>query len=519
MNRQDPIIALIAILIISLTTIGCITNSSKSSDSTLPQTQLDSPLELTDNNIASALNNTSFIVLDFYYPGCGPCKFMNNTISQLSNELQGQIVFGRVNVRDRESRQTVKKYKVSTYPTLLFFDEGVLVSRMRGNISKSNLLAELKYFKPKLDTRNVKVGQKISARKSPSKAKLTPEQVCANTTKSNKPLLEAFVVSRCPFGLQMQRIMADMISEIPQSKDYLKARYIGSIANGTITSMHGNEEAQENLRQICIREEQPEMYWDYARCYMKEGKSSECLKSLSIDVDTLDSCTNDSARGLAYAQEDFDLVDKFKVTGSPTLIMNDKVVSEFDFATDTTNGRSPEALKELLCCGFNVQPPFCSQELNTTPAITMFQVRAPITMPGKIIPLIKLGTKNPTKAMLVTDDTMNSAVSQYPLMVIVGFADYCGYCRLFNVTVSELANELQGQVAFGLIDKQKNNDTKAEYNITAVPTSLIFKNGELVDKVIGNINKSTFAAKLKVIEPMLNTSEMNATKAVAGRNT
>ena len=149
----------------------------------------------------------------------------------------------------------------------------------------------------------------------------------------------------------------------------------------------------------------------------------------------------------------------------------------------------------------------------------MFQVRAHTTVPGKIIPLIKLGTKNPAEAMLVTDDTLNSAVSKYPLMVIVGFADYCRYCRLFNVTVSELANELQGQVAFGLIDKQKNNDTKAEYNITAVPTSLIFKEGKLVDTVVGSKNKSTFVTKLKVIEPMLDTSKMNTTKAIAGRNT
>jgi thioredoxin 1 len=342
-----------------------------------------------------------------------------------------------------------------------------------------------------------------------------PEQICANMTKSDKPLLEAFVVSLCPFGLQMQRIMADIISELPQSKDHIKVRYIGSTANGAVTSMHGNKEAQENLRQICIREEQPDKYWNYVSCYMKEGKPAECLKSLRIDVNELDSCTNDSARGLAYAQEDFDLADKFGVTGSPTLTMNNKIVSEFDFATDTTNGRSPEALKELLCCGFNIQPSFCARNLNTTPSRTMFQVRAPITIPGRIIPLIKLGAKSPGEAMLATDDTMNSARSQYPLLVIVGFADYCRYCRLFNVTVSELASELQGQAAFGLIDTQKNNDTKADYNITAVPTSLIFKNGRLVNKLIGNENKLTFVIKLKGIEPKLNTSRMNATKAAA----
>ena len=79
-------------------------------------------------------------------------------------------------------------------------------------------------------------------------------------------------------------------------------------------AMHGEVEAQENLRQICIREEQTDRYWDYVRCYMKEGKTAECLESVSIDLKELDACTNDSARGLAYAQEDFDLATSFKIT-------------------------------------------------------------------------------------------------------------------------------------------------------------------------------------------------------------
>ncbi len=89
--------------------------------------------------------------------------------------------------------------------------------------------------------------------------------------------------------------------------------------------------------------------------------------------------------------------------------------------------------------------------------------------------------------MLITDDTIDSAISQYrPLLVLVGFTDSCGYCRLFNVTISDLSRELQGQIAFGMINTQKNNETKAKYNITGVPTALIFKNGELANKVIGN---------------------------------
>ena len=158
---QSGVVALIAILVASIALGGCITDSSKQpdavSDSVSDPNQLSSPLELTDNSSGSVLNNSSFFVLDFYYPGCGPCKSVNNTISELSNELQGQIEFGKMNVRESENSQTVKKYKVSTYPTLLFFDEGVLVSRMKGNTTKSSLLAELKDLKPGLDTSKVKL--------------------------------------------------------------------------------------------------------------------------------------------------------------------------------------------------------------------------------------------------------------------------------------------------------------------------------------------------------------------------
>ncbi|HEX7445675.1 MAG TPA: thioredoxin domain-containing protein, partial [Methanothrix sp.] len=372
---------------------------------------------------------------------------------------------------------------------------------------------------PNLDLSKVKIVQAAVSPEASPEPILAPGHACAKAAKSDKPLLEAFIVSQCPFGLQTQRIMAETISKLPQAKDYLMVRYIGSVSNNTITSMHGDEEAQENLRQICIREEQSDKYWDYASCYMKEGNSADCLKSSSIDERALSACMNDSSRGLTYARKDFDLAKKFNITGSPTLTLNNEIASEFDFATNTTSARSPEALKELLCCGFNKEPTFCAEQLNKTEAITMFQVKAPTTFTaqqtqGKIIPLIRPGMKNPAQAMLVTDATINSTISEYhPLLVIVGYTDSCGYCRLFNVTISELARELQGQIAIGMINTQRNNETKAKYNITGVPTALIFKDGELASKVIGNQQKSTFVAKLKNIEPTLNTSKVKAAKA------
>jgi len=191
---------------------------------------------------------------------------------------------------------------------------------------------------------------------------------CDTLTKTDKPVLEAYVVARCPFGLQMQRAMADAINSVPSLAEYFKARYMGGISNGKITAMHGDAEAQENLRQICIREEQPAKYWSYVGCQMKAANTEKaCEISTGVDSARLASCISDPKKGLAYAQVDFDLNDKYKVTGSPTLILGDARVSETGFG-----GRSSDALKSIVCCASKNQPSFCSTKLNTAAAASSF---------------------------------------------------------------------------------------------------------------------------------------------------
>jgi hypothetical protein len=184
---------------------------------------------------------------------------------------------------------------------------------------------------------------------------------CADVTKTDQPTLTTFIVSNCPFGLQMQRIMKKAITEQPELSKYFVVKYIGSIDNGKISSMHGDDEAQENLRQICIREEQQTLYWPYVSCYMtKQGQSESCLSSVGVNTSQVNACMTDAKRGLAFAQKDFDLANKYQIGSSPTLLMNDtQTVSEFDFG-----GRVPQALKEIVCCGSNVKPAFCSKDLS-----------------------------------------------------------------------------------------------------------------------------------------------------------
>lgn len=197
----------------------------------------------------------------------------------------------------------------------------------------------------------------------PEEKKLT----CEDIKKTEKPLLEAFVVSKCPFGLQMQRILNEIIKNIPSLASNIRVEYMGSIENGKITSMHGEKEAEENFRQICIREEQPEKYWSYINCHIKKGEVDNCLAEAEVDKDRLNSCKSENSRGLKYAKEDFDSQGKYKVTGSPTLILNEERVREFDFG-----GRTAQAVKTLLCCGFDTEPEACSQKLTEEQAATGF---------------------------------------------------------------------------------------------------------------------------------------------------
>jgi predicted RNA-binding protein YlqC (UPF0109 family) len=193
------------------------------------------------------------------------------------------------------------------------------------------------------------------------------KMTCEDINKTKEPVLEAFVVSECPFGVQMQRILNEIVKNVPELASYIRMEYMGTIEDGKITSMHGDEESQENLRQICLREEQPNNLWAYIDCHIKEGNVDSCLQIAQIDVSKLTSCLTDRNRGLAYAEKDFTNQDKYEITGSPALILDGNKISEFDFG-----GRTAEAVKTVICCAFQDKPGFCDGTLSTESANSSF---------------------------------------------------------------------------------------------------------------------------------------------------
>ncbi len=107
------------------------------------------------------------------------------------------------------------------------------------------------------------------------------------------------------------------------------------------------------------------------------------------------------------------------------------------------------------------------------------------------------GIQYPDKPVVVTDSTVDSAASQYPLFVLDCWAEWCGPCRMIAPVLEEMARELKGKAVFGKLNVDENMQTANKYRISAIPTLLIFKNGKLVDRQVGALPKATLTAKIQ----------------------
>ena len=87
---------------------------------------------------------------------------------------------------------------------------------------------------------------------------------------------------------------------------------------------------------------------------------------------------------------------------------------------------------------------------------------------------------------------------QLPLVVDF-WAIWCGPCRLVAPIISELAEKYDGKIVVGKCDVEENEDLAMEYGIRNIPTILFFKNGEVVDKLVGAVPKAKLEEKFEAL--------------------
>ena len=164
--------------------------------------------------------------------------------------------------------------------------------------------------------------------------------------KSDKPKVELFVMTHCPYGTQAEKGMIPVFE------------LLGDKIDGEIRFVHyfmheqPGQEPDETPRQVCIREEQRSKWYEYLTCFLEDGDASRCLTEVGIA--SLDSCLGSDAEG--YYAIDSDLSEGYGVQGSPTLVINGEVVS---------SARSPSAYLDTICQAFNDAPSECGESLSS----------------------------------------------------------------------------------------------------------------------------------------------------------
>jgi len=185
--------------------------------------------------------------------------------------------------------------------------------------------------------------------------------------KSDKPKVEAFVFSYCPYGLQFEKALLPVYKLLKDKAD------IEIVAIG---AMHGEYEKLESLRQICIEKEYgKDKLWDYLEKFMGNKEIGDCrgdvdcstpliekiMSQLGIDKEKINSCMESDAETIYKSQNS--RASELGISGSPTFVINGVKVSV---------ARNPEAIKEAICNAFNTEPKECSQTLSKENASPWF---------------------------------------------------------------------------------------------------------------------------------------------------
>ena len=108
-------------------------------------------------------------------------------------------------------------------------------------------------------------------------------------------------------------------------------------------------------------------------------------------------------------------------------------------------------------------------------------------------------SRQPTSNLPITvkDSNFDQLVRQNPLTVIDCWAPWCGPCLMVAPVIEELARTYAGKVVFGKLNVDENPETAARFGIMSIPTLLIMKNGNEVDRIIGSAPKQLIEAKLR----------------------
>jgi len=101
------------------------------------------------------------------------------------------------------------------------------------------------------------------------------------------------------------------------------------------------------------------------------------------------------------------------------------------------------------------------------------------------------------KAIEINDANFKELIASDKPVLVDFWAEWCGPCKMIGPVVEEIAGEFENRAVVGKMDVDANSATPMEFGIRSIPTLMIFKNGEMVDKIVGAVPKHVLTQKLE----------------------
>lgn len=186
------------------------------------------------------------------------------------------------------------------------------------------------------------------------------ESAQAEIPKTEKPEVELFVMSFCPYGNRAENTIKPVYELLGDKVDW-KIHYIVSEQGGNIQSLHGQIEVDQDARELCVLKNQGLASWFDFATYVNQncGSKGECwedgAKEVGLDLTTITSCADN--QGTEMLTEEAAISKEKGASGSPTLLINgvkSRAVYQY--------GNS-EAYKKEICSGFEAPPEECNETL------------------------------------------------------------------------------------------------------------------------------------------------------------
>ena len=101
------------------------------------------------------------------------------------------------------------------------------------------------------------------------------------------------------------------------------------------------------------------------------------------------------------------------------------------------------------------------------------------------------------KAIVLTNENYEDVLNSDAPVVVDFWATWCGPCKMVSPVIEDLSNEFEGKTSICKLNVDEMPDIAAQYKIMSIPTVMIFKNGEIIDKAVGVRTKEEYQNMIK----------------------